>query len=285
MILLIDKERLRNIKLIVFDVDGTLVNERDEIGQVTVQYVRALQKMGVQFSFASGRQHSALTHHAETLGIFAPIITLDGTLLKSHPRGEKVFESSIPDKYVNKALQLADKYLLKVALCHDEAIYYDESNSGVQTLLEKYGAKYMEVESYTNYISNTLEIVMTGDYRESIKYVNKKLNFPYTFGLRTSLYKSHSHGGIYYLEIRNKGVSKGKGLKKLCKYFKVNIKDTAVIGDWFNDRSLFETKALKIAMGNAVPEIKRLSDYILNRTFHDDGTAEFLEMVYRAKKG
>ena len=73
-------------------------------------------------------------------------------------------------------------------------------------------------------------------------------------------------------------------MKKLTKYLKIKIKETAVVGDWFNDRSLFETDALKIAMGNAVPEIKRMADHILSRSFHDDGTAEFLEMVLRAKR-
>lgn len=281
---LIDKNRLKKLKLIVFDVDGTLVNERDEIGQETIKYVKLLREMGVRFSFASGRQHSALLHHAETLNIISPLISLDGTLIKSHPEGKIVSESTIPDKYVRKAIQLADKYLLRIALCHDEAIYYDEQNSGVQSLLDKYGAKYKEVESYDQYIPDTLEIVITGDSKEAVKYVNKKFQFPYSFGLVTSFYKSQSHGGIYYLEIRKSGGSKGKGLKKLNNYLKIGIKETAVIGDWFNDRSLFETRALKIAMGNAVPEIKRLADHILTRSFHDDGTAEFLEMVVRAKK-
>lgn len=281
---LIDKNRLKKLKLIVFDVDGTLVNERDEIGQETIKYVKLLREMGVRFSFASGRQHSALLHHAETLNIISPLISLDGTLIKSHPEGKIVSESTIPDKYVRKAIQMADKYLLRIALCHDEAIYYDEQNSGVQSLLDKYGAKYKEVESYDQYIPDTLEIVITGDSKEAVKYVNKKFQFPYSFGLVTSFYKSQSHGGIYYLEIRKSGGSKGKGLKKLNNYLKIGIKETAVIGDWFNDRSLFETGALKIAMGNAVPEIKRLADHILTRSFHDDGTAEFLEMVVRAKK-
>ncbi|MDZ7766670.1 MAG: HAD family hydrolase [Melioribacteraceae bacterium] len=282
---MIDKNRLSKLKMIVFDVDGTLVNERDEIGEETIKLVKRLKEFGVRFSFASGRQHSALMHHAETLGLDSPLISLDGTLIKSHPEGIKIYESPVPEKYVRKAIQLADQYLLKLALCHDEALYYDEQNSGVQSLLEKYGARYQEVSSYSNYLSKTLEIVITGDYKDSIKYVNKKLNFPYSLGLRTSFYKSQTHGGIYYLEIRRKGVSKGIGLKKLCKYQKIKIKETAVLGDWFNDRSLFETKALKIAMGNAVPEIKKMADYILTKTFHDDGTAEFLELVLKAKKG
>ena len=281
---MIDKNHLKKVKLIVFDIDGTLVDENDEIGQETIKYVAALKKLGVKFSFASGRQHGALMHHAETLKLETPIISLDGTLIKSHPADKIIFKSTIPEKYVKKAIGYADKYFLKVALCHDEGIFYDEQNSGVQSLLEKYGARYEEVESFDDYIPNTLEIVIIGDSKEPMKYVNKKLQFPYSFGLMTSFYKSQSHGGIYYLEVRKSGGSKGKGLKILNKYLKIGIKETAVVGDWFNDRSLFETGALKIAMGNAVPEIKNLADHILSRTFHDDGTAEFLEMVLRAKK-
>lgn len=74
-------------------------------------------------------------------------------------------------------------------------------------------------------------------------------------------------------------------LLKLLKYLNINIKNSAVIGDWYNDRSLFRTKALKIAMANAVSEIKEMSDHITERTNDEDGTAEFLELVLKAKKG
>ncbi len=57
------------------------------------------------------------------------------------------------------------------------------------------------------------------------------------------------------------------------------------MGDWYNDRSLFRTKALKIAVANAVDEIKLLSDHITKNTNNEDATAEFMEMVIEAKKG
>lgn len=281
---MVDNKFLRNLKLIVFDVDGTLVNRYDEIGKETIEIVRELKKYGVRFSFASGRQHSSLIRHAETLGLNSPLISLDGTLIKNYPGNKKIFESIIPRKYVEKAIALAEKNLLKIALCHDEAIYYDENNQGVQELLEKYGAKYKEIVSYENYIRNTLEMVIAGDIKDAIRFVMKKMNFPYSLGLKTAFYKSHSHGGIYYLEVRKKGCSKGTGLKKLAKYQRIKIKETAVMGDWYNDISLFETEAFKVAVGNAVPELIRKADYVTKRTNNEDGVAEFLELVLNEKK-
>ena len=64
----------------------------------------------------------------------------------------------------------------------------------------------------------------------------------------------------------------------------MDISKTAVLGDWYNDRSLFRTKALKIAVANAVDDIKNMADFITKRTNEEDGTAEFLEMILKAKK-
>ena len=67
-----------------------------------------------------------------------------------------------------------------------EAIYYTEENSSIPNLLEKFGAKYEKVSSYNNYSKKVLELVISGDYKESIRYVEKKMIFPYTFGVKTS---------------------------------------------------------------------------------------------------
>jgi hydroxymethylpyrimidine pyrophosphatase-like HAD family hydrolase len=56
------------------------------------------------------------------------------------------------------------------------------------------------------------------------------------------------------------------------------------IRDRYNDRSLFRTKALKIAVANAVDEIKQMADHVTKKTNNEDATAEFLEMVLEAKR-
>jgi len=281
---MIRKDLLKNIRLIVFDLDGTLLTSDNRIGSESIRLVNELRKYNVRFSFATGRLHSAIIEHAETLSLKTPLISLDGSLIKNYPEDNIIFESYIPAKYVKKAIALADKLLLKIALCHGDAIYYTEHNSSIEMLLDNFGAKFEEIKQYGDYVDKTLELVVSGEYKDPIKYLANKMAFPYTFGLSTSYYKSHRRGDIYYFEARKQGVNKGTGLKKLASHLGIKISETAVMGDWYNDRHMFDTGALKIAVANAVPEIKHHADLITKKTNDEDAAAEFLQMVLQAKK-
>lgn len=282
---MINKDNLSQLKLIVFDLDGTLLNDQGMIGSETQKLVKELKNFDVRFTMASGRLQCAITEYASLLELKTPIISLDGALIKSNFNGgDTVFESFVPERYVRKAVKLADKLFLKIALCHDEAIFFTEYNSSIPNILDKFGAEFREVESYDGLSKRVLEVVVAGDQNDAVKFLKNKMSFPHSFGINASYFKSHYHDGIYYSEIRKSGVSKGSGLERLLKHLKIKISEAAVLGDWYNDRSLFETGALKIAMANAVPEIKRMAQYVTKRTNNEDGVAEFLEMVLRAKK-
>ncbi len=282
---MIDIQRLQKLELIVFDLDGTLLNDDAEIGTESIQLVKDLQKMGVSFTFASGRLYSALTKFAEELQLKTPLISLDGAYIKSFPDGNTVYEEYIPRAKVEKAIHLADQFLIKYALCHAEAIFYTEHNEVVPDLVDKFGARFQEVETYNDLLTNTLEVLFISDYKDRLRYIKKCLDFPRTLGLITSYSKSTSNEGLYYLEIKKRGSSKASGLKHLLKHLHINIKNTAVIGDWYNDIELFETKAVKVALENAVHDIKERADIITKRNNNQDGVAEFLEQVKNAKLG
>ncbi len=280
---MIDYEKLKNIKLIVSDLDGTLLNGNNEIGAESQKLIKALLAKGMRFTFATGRLHSAIVEHANLLGLKTPLITLDGSIIKTL-NNEVVFESYLPLKHVKKAIKLADFNLVNIALCHADAIYYTEHSPLVPQVIDKLGAKYVEVDSLDDYLDETLEVVFAGDYKDSIKYIEKKMTFPFSFGLNTSFYKSHRRGSIYFFEVRKHGSSKGSALTRLLKKLKININNVAVMGDWYNDRSLFETNAFKVAVNNAVNEIKNKADFITSQDNVNDGVAEFLEMVLKAKE-
>lgn len=278
-----DFNRLKNIELVVFDIDGTLLNNDGAVGDKTKQLIKELKKLGVIFSFASGRLHSSIIPIAEDLNIRVPFISLDGSVIKSSTSKEFIYKAFLKQKNVLKAIELSEQYLINISLCHADAIYYTESNSVIPKLVDKYGAVYKEVKSYDDYTSETLEIVFAGDNKRAVEYLRDKFSFPFTFGCTTSFFRSHTYDEIYYLEVRKSGSSKGKALMRLIKELKVDIKNTAVLGDWYNDISLFETKALKVAMQNAISELKHNADIVLKKTNNQDGMSDFLELLLNAK--
>jgi len=278
-----DLKKLGNIKIVVFDLDGTLLSNRGEIGEETKELIKKLKTYNVRFSFATGRLHTAIMKYAGELEIDTPLISLDGCLIKSYPKNEILFESFVKEKHVKKAVNFAEEFLVNVALCHDKAIYYTEQNSIIPQIIEKFGANFEPVETYEKLCGRTLEVVLAGDNRGAIKYIYERMHLPYSVGLNTSLIKSSTYEGIYYLEIRRKGSSKAKGFQRLLKYLKIKETDAAVVGDWYNDISLFQTKAVKVALNNAVPEIKSLADIITKRNNDEDGTAEFLQMLLKSR--
>jgi len=279
-----DKERLKNIRIVVSDLDGTLLKNDGSVGEETKKLIRELHNYDVLFSFATGRLHSAVTDIAKDLEIKNPIISLDGSVIKDFPTGETIFESFLKKKYVEKAIKFADDYLLNVALCHSDAIYFTEFNTVIPTLLNKFGAKYKEVSSYDNLMEMTLEIVFAGDNKESIEFVKDRFIFPYAFGCNASYYRSQSKRGLYYLNIRRAGSSKGKGLIRLLKYLHIRPHQAVVMGDWYNDISMFKSDAIKVAVANSIPELIRNADHVTERSNNNEGPAEFLEMILRAKK-
>ena len=277
-------ERLKNIKLIVSDLDGTLLPDSGEVGAGTKNLITQLQDCGVIFALATGRLHSAVTGIAEDLSIKSPVISLDGSMIKSTTDGSRIYESFVKKKHVKRALRFAEEHLINIVLCHDEAIYYTDRNSNMPMLSDKYGAKYKEVTSYDNYIDRTLEVVLFSDAASSMRYVRDRFLFPISIGCSISFYKSNRRPNISFLEIRRSGSTKGKGLERLLKHLKIKPNHAAVLGDWYNDISLFETDALKVAVANAIPEIKRMADIVTSKSNNSEGAAEFFLNVLKAKR-
>ena len=65
---------------------------------------------------------------------------------------------------------------------------------------------------------------------------------------------------------------------------KIKPQEAIVMGDWYNDISMFELNTLKVAVANSVPEIIRMADYVTKKTNNQDGVASFLKILLKAKK-
>lgn len=274
------KRRLKDIKLVVCDVDGTLTNQDNKIGGQTKEYVNKLFNQGVLFTFATQRIHSSVSGYAKELGIKIPFMTINGALIRGL-NGTILAKEIIPEKKVGKALHLASKHYVRVALCYNDDILYTEDNSVLKDFMYRLGSNYKLVDSYDNYKDQVLEIIMLGNEKKIIKHIQKRMNFPYRLFLTARYYRSSSRYGVYHLEIRKSGTTKKTGLMKLAKHLNVRKEEIAVIGDWYNDRDLFEFGGFNVALQNAVPELKHMAHYVTNGTNEEDGVGEFLKILHQ----
>jgi Cof subfamily protein (haloacid dehalogenase superfamily) len=274
------KERFSRIKLIVSDIDGTLVSNSNEISPQTIQLVKKLREKNVLFSMASQRVHSSIVPLAKELDIDIPYISLNGTLIQD-TEGKIILNKSIIDKkYVERALKLAERHYVKIALCYNDEIVYTEDNSVVRDFMTRLGTTYTLVKSYDNYMDNVLEIIMSGNDRKIMKHIQSKMRPPFGMFLKVKYYRSQTFQGVFNVEVIRKGISKKTGLRMLTKHLNIKKEEVMVFGDWYNDRDLFQFGATNIALENAVDELKEMADYVTNKSNEEDGVAEVLKMLY-----
>lgn len=276
------KKRFKKIKLIVSDIDGTLVDSKNEVSELTNGIVKKLKSKNILFSLASQRSHSSIVPIAESLDISIPVISINGALIRDL-KGDVVLNNSVIDKkYVEKAIKLAEDNYIKIAFCYNDRIVYTEDNSVLKDFMSRFGTTYDKVSDYKNYTDNVLEIIMSGNDRKIMRKVQKKMTLPFGLLLKVKFFRSQAFQGVYNIEILRKGISKKTGLRILTKHLNIKRNEVMVFGDWYNDRDLFQFGGTNIALDNAVDELKDMADHVSERSNDEDGIGHFLKYFYES---
>jgi len=273
------KRRFEKVKLIVSDIDGTIINNKVEVGAETKAIIKDLKTRNINLTLATQRIHSSVVPIAEELNISAPLVTLNGSYI-ADISGKVISKSLINPKKVELALSLAEKYFCKIALCTNDMIVYTEENSVLKDFMGRIGTNYELINSYKNYADNTIEIIMMGNDKATIKKIQSKLNFPFKLSVSAKYFRSQSHRGLYNLEARKSKISKKTGVEEVTKVLKLKKDEVAVFGDWYNDKELFRFGGINIALQNAVGDLKADADYITEFSNDEDGLGRFLKLIY-----
>jgi Cof subfamily protein (haloacid dehalogenase superfamily) len=276
--------KLRKIKLIVSDIDGTLVTSDFRLNDNLIHLVNKLEEKGVFFSIASQRIHSSVKPLAEKLNIKAPIISLNGSMIQDISGEKLLYKSIINPKITKKAVHLANKCFAKIALSYNDIIVFTENNSIFRDFFPIPDAEYQCIDSYNdNYYNGTLRIYIAGNDKKSILKIKYLIKPFYNFSLKVDFFRSQSHKSIYKLEIHPAGVSKKKALGILAKHMGVTKEEIVVIGDWYNDVELFEFGATNVTLNNGILDLKKRADYISPYSNDEGGMEDFLNLLYNSK--
>lgn len=271
-----EHHRLKDIKLIVIDIDGTLVDTQGRIGERTRTLSRALKNHQIFCTLSSARSFFYSERIAEELDIALPIITLDGALIKS--KEKTVYKGVINQRIIERAVEAAEKNYGKISVCDEDNLYITPRNSIIKEYTHL-NAPVKEVPDFEK-VRGVLEILIYCEDKGSLRAIRERFKFPYNTSISLSVTKSPTNE-YYLVTIKKKGSDKLKSVKRLVNYLGLRRKHVAVIGDWHNDMPLFDYGAFNIAVQNAIPELKRKADYITNVTNNEDAVGEVLDIVYK----
>jgi Cof subfamily protein (haloacid dehalogenase superfamily) len=271
--------RLKEIKLIVIDIDGTLVDTKGMVGEKTLHLARELKKHGIFCTLSSARSFTFSSHIADELDVDIPFVTLDGALIKDR-HGKIYYQGILKDKVIKRAISLAENNYGKVTLCNMDNLYITPRNAVIKEY-SRLNAPIIEVENF-NSVENVLEILIYCEDKASLRLIKGQFTFPINIGIALSVTKSVNHD-YYLLTIKKKGSDKLDSVKRLVNILGFKRKNVAVIGDWHNDMPLFDYGAYNIAVQNAIPELKRKADYVTLSTNNEDAVGEVLELVHNYK--
>jgi Cof subfamily protein (haloacid dehalogenase superfamily) len=268
------------IRLIAFDLDGTVVNSAKKISARTLAAVERAKAEGVHIVPATGRQFDAIPDEVKNLASDY-IIANNGAQLFSLPGEEKVFEQVFETEKARKLLRELREWEGMIFGAYDSVGAFDSVGKGSERgVTERIMKRNGWVNAYP--VTDIEEFIIDGG-RSLIKLViifenmeERKAAWDFFFP-RKDIYVTYFSGDN--IEIMNMGSNKGEALKHAAALLGVGMNSVMALGDSDNDKEMIRYAGLGIAMGNAPGEIKALADKVAPPC-DEDGAARAMEEAF-----
>lgn len=254
-----------NYKLVVLDMDGTLLNSNREVSKENKNAIMRLQNAGVKVVIATGRIFTSARFYTRLLGIKTPIIACNGAIVRDDENNKTLNIKPINKEYILKILEVYMKYKVYFHIYDEENIYVEKSqiNSTIyknwnEDQRKKNKVNIVSLEDPFDYFKNKniniLKMSAVDDDNIKLDSIRKELE-----NIKDIVIDKSWHNN---LEVMNKEVSKGNGIKILSKIYDIKPEQIIAFGDNFNDLSMKDYAGTFVAMGNAEEYIKNQADYI-----------------------
>ncbi|MBI5451980.1 HAD family phosphatase [Candidatus Gottesmanbacteria bacterium] len=245
-------------KAVIADVDGTLFPPSEmpspKPSEKLIEAVKKVTEMGVAFSIASGRSLSWVEEIIRGFDLKTPIILDNGARIYDCKNKKYIWESLLSKETAEKVLSVFKKdKTLRVYIADD-----DERLSG-EAKITKWK------------ISKILVLGVTPAKADKL-YKELKM-IPYIHATKSVSWTGEKSQSVH---VTNFDATKQVAVGKLLEILRLRKEEVIGIGDSYNDFPLLMASGLRVAMRNAVPEIKEIADYIAP-SYEEEGVVEVLE--------
>lgn len=250
--------------LVAIDVDGTLVNSENRLTAGTKAAIRDVLANNIGVTLVSGRARLTMEPFVKELGLTLPFISSSGAHIIDPTSNKTLYYSAMPTEVLGIIVQYAREAHAPIIFQESDRIFYEGSEAELEYLSETYKiditvvdelkAHFIQVDDILHVHSEPTKVYMCHDPAivQGIEAKLKQQHLP--------IYMTYS--APPYLEITSIQATKGEALRRLAAHLNLDPKRILAIGDSRNDLSMFEIVGTRVAMGNAVPEVKAVADLI-----------------------
>ncbi|MFE1602470.1 Cof-type HAD-IIB family hydrolase [Methylobacterium sp. ID0610] len=239
------------IRLVVSDVDGTLVTPEKTLTPATIAAIGALRARDIAFTVASSRPPIGLRPLIETLGLTLPMGAFNGSTVVT-PDLAVVSEAHIPaDAARAAAARFAERGIDLWVFADGAWLLRDPQ--GPYTDLERrtLRAEPRVAADLGPFLDRAAKLV--GVSRDATGLAACETALAAELGSQAAVHRSQT----YYLDVTPPGTDKGHFVDRLRRQLGLAREDVATLGDMANDVAMFAAGGLSIAMGNAADAVKR----------------------------
>lgn len=271
---------LRDIRLIVVDLDGTTVGESNQIRPAVKQALEAARAQGVQVAIATGRMYRSALRFHQDLELNLPLLSYQGAFIKDPATAFVHRHLTVPRDYVVQLLDfLSEPELRSIVSVHlyiNDCLYVREINA--------------ETEAYA--ARSEVAPIAVGDLRQILDTEPTKLlalsnEVALIDRLFGSLQRRYTPAELYltksvatFLEATHPLVNKGNAVQYLAEeILGLQSQQVMTIGDNFNDLEMLQYAGIGVAMGGAPDGVKAVADWIAPDVEADGVAAAIAQFV------
>ncbi|NFO31812.1 HAD family phosphatase [Clostridium botulinum] len=266
------------IKLIASDMDGTLLNNNHDIDVETVEAIRKAEEAGIIFTISTGREYDSVKGILDKHNIRCQCILSNGAEYRDE-EGNILEVININEEYAKQIIKILDENKLPARIFTDKGVFTTSTREEAlqevvfrtltfnPNLTEDEAKKMAEKEGFftslkyiddvEKFFEDGIEVRKFVAFHKDVELIDK---IKKTVGNLEGLAISSSFDDN--IEITDLNAQKGIILEQVAKKMDIDIKDVMILGDSFNDYSMFEIFEESVAMKNAIPEVKEIAKYI-----------------------
>lgn len=246
-----------SIKLLALDLDHTLLNEQREINECDLLAIRAARAAGVVITIATGRMFSAAHQYACALEIDVPIITFQGSLIKTLMTEEEIIHLRLSNLVARQAIEMARNASIHINVYDGDHLYVRENNDLVERYQRVNQIKVqIDPQQIDDLTIDPTKVVFVDNDLGKLDDLQQTLTSK--FDGKWDITRSLPH----LLEIGHPQATKSQALAFLAEQLGVSRSAVMAIGDGVNDLDMINWAGVGIAMANAPAIVRQQADWV-----------------------